>query len=505
VLANTTERNRARSLLIVRGTMLALSSVMPRIKRTDPHRPGAIVPAQYEHRICYSLPTSEGGWPMPAIRVDCARPIPTYGEKGQILGYHTPTCPDSGRCCVASAHRAAAAAGRAVFGSAGRCGVCGAIFVYGALFLHTPTGQLVHMGHDCASKYECMFDKSAWELENGRMRQAAATAISRSKNERERAAFLDKHPGLDEALALGDESSGDRDRRILGDLAARLRAGRTLSEKQVVFAGTLAQRVRRPAPERPEEERAEAPVGKGISFEGEIISVKAHESYFGGRDVLQLKATIRVTLPGGAHWIAWGTLPASLVVDAGRDPRPLGEKYRGRRVRIKATLERPAPRDAEGCETEEEAQRVRVRNAERHFVIMKRPRGEYVDVPPPAHPPLVPDPEPELSEVLGYETEPDTLARRAMAIASKGELVAVAYSGLTEGWRIVALAGEYADAATEAIAPVQVGDLAETMSRLIRSMAGAAARHYATPSEVVGPVAPQGADAGQGLSSQAGL
>lgn len=118
-------------------------------KRTDVHRPGALVPANYEHWNTYSLPASDMGVPIPPIGIDCAHPIPRY-EGRNVVGYDVRTCPDTGRCCVVSTHRHALREGRAIFGGVGKCGVCGANYKYGSMFRHEPTGEVVHMGHECA-------------------------------------------------------------------------------------------------------------------------------------------------------------------------------------------------------------------------------------------------------------------------------------------------------------------------------------------------------------------
>jgi hypothetical protein len=165
---------------------------MAKPQRTDPHRPGAIIPANYEDWRYYSLPSMCDGYPMPAMHIDCAARIPTIDKRGTITGYVTPVCPDSGRCCVESVERHAARDGRAVFGSRGKCGVCGACFVRGTMFRHSLDGAMVHMGHDCADKYAMMFDSSQLEIERGRAEKALATQITRTKNDRERVAFLAK-------------------------------------------------------------------------------------------------------------------------------------------------------------------------------------------------------------------------------------------------------------------------------------------------------------------------
>lgn len=322
-------------------------------QRSDTHRPGAIVPAHYTHWLTYSLPTMDGGWPIPAIGVDCATPYAKRGDKGQALEMVYPKCPDTGRCCVRSAERHVRATWiegvDPVYGSTGKCGVCGAHFVYGSMFRHDPTGELVHMGHDCAQKYEAMYDLSAWELENKRERKAAAKHIKRTMNDRERQAFLDLHPGLEQDLALGNRE-GTRGAAILADLADKFTTYRSLSPKQIEFAAKLANEIRNPPPPKPEEIKVDAPTGKGIEFEGEIVSAKLHEGEWGSA----WKVTIKVTTDAGV-WLAWGTASDRLLVPlrerglAGQ----IAEQLRGMRVTVKSSLERS--------------------DKDRSFVFMRRP------------------------------------------------------------------------------------------------------------------------------------
>lgn len=346
-------------------------------KRTDPHRPGAIIPAHYEDWLYYSLPASEGGWPLPPINLDCAWPMPTFGDRGQVVGVTERKCPDTGRCCVRSAERRARAEGREIFGSGGKCGVCGACFTYGSMFRHE-SGAMVHMGHDCADKYGAMYDASAWEVENGRVRAAAAKALTRSKNAEERDGFLREHPGLEDALAV--------DHPIIRDIGGRFAQYRSISDKQVALVMKLADEVRNPRPPAPEDVKVEGPTGKA-EFRGTIVSAKVVEGDYGST----WKITVKVQAEGGC-WLAWGTAPQALLdevveeaetaekarrdayiararaaVDAGEDlpeyehsrsdrPQQVRDGLKGREVCLSATLEA---------------------GREPHFRFMKRPSVWY--------------------------------------------------------------------------------------------------------------------------------
>jgi hypothetical protein len=370
-------------------------------QRTDAHRPGIIVPADYEYQVCYSLPR---GAFIPAINVDCTMPVPSaWNEHGSPTHWITPTCPNTGRCCARSAHREAERRGDEIFGYLGKCGVCGACYSYGVVFLHKPSGALVHMGHDCADKYEAMYDLSAWELQNRRAEKASAVQVDRTRRTEAREAFLAAHAGLAEDLALG-EPSATGGRAILADMARRFTQFCSLSDKQVAFARKLAEEIRNPPPPKPEERRAVAPTGKGVEFEGDVVSAKICEGDWGAT----WKVTVKIETAEGS-WLAYGTAPRALMdgvvtcVDAQEADRRrawsaaqkdavaanpehevpsyshvdrerlIRDGLRGLRVSVRSTLERPRQVDPSTLETDAARATAERRNGETHFVFMSRP------------------------------------------------------------------------------------------------------------------------------------
>lgn len=312
---------------------------MTRNVRTDVHRPSTIIPANYVERMWYSLAHDFEGWPQPPINIDR----------------------------VIEIQREAQGKGLAMFGSLGNCGVCGAHFKHGTLFVHEPTGELVHMGYDCAAKYECLVDASAAELERDRVHRANAKEIQRKQNEAARAAFLDQHPGLATALEAGKCEASDLaiapdDYRTLGahailaDLARKFTRFCELSEKQVALALRLHAQITTPPAQRPADVKMPAPAGQGrVTFIGEIVSAKLHVSEEWGSS---WKCTVKVTDEStGAIWLAWGSVASSLMEQVGlteavcqgrsRAARDSGESWeravraelRGLTVEVTATLE----------------------------------------------------------------------------------------------------------------------------------------------------------------------
>lgn len=273
-------------------------------RRTDCHRPGAIVPSEYKLEDVYALPG---------------------GEDEEGFNYRE----------VADLTKSHKANEGHVFGSLGSCGVCGASFVRGTIWRHEPTGDLVHMGADCADKYNLAgsdpsFDAALAALDRGR-----AARITAHANDLAYAAFVAQRPGLAEALEV--------DHEILASLKDRLRYWHTLSDRQVALALKVAGEVKARA-EAPAEVHVEAPEGPQ-HVEGVVVSTKWHSSQYGET----LKMTVRVETPAGS-WLAWGTVPSSL------EGHPGGLK--GARIAFDATVQRG--------------------DREQHFAFFKRPKKARV-------------------------------------------------------------------------------------------------------------------------------
>lgn len=309
-----------------------------RSRRTDAHRPGAIVPTDYVILTSYALATECGGWPVPPIGVE------------NVIAFQNE----------------ARAAGKRIFGSLGKCGVCGASYKYGDLWRHEPTGEIVHLGHDCADKYELVADRMDFERELDGARRKSAREHAREIKAERVAGFLAAREGL--AVAL------ETDHYISRDLKAKLAQYGELSDAQVKLAFKLekdvADRAKRDA-ERALEIMVPAPQGKRITFQGTVVGAKVVKSQYGST----LKITVKVETESGS-WLAWGTCPTSVHGGAGAEGiwsdaetaawraagkdgnATTGERLRGRRVEITATL-KPG--------------------REPHFAVMDRPKGKLLD------------------------------------------------------------------------------------------------------------------------------
>jgi hypothetical protein len=282
---------------------------MKNTNRTDPHRPGAIVPADYKYVLSYALPTTSGGWPIPAQGINCQLDRRIVDAKGVIIqeGQHDA----NGRCCVLGLIHVAKATFAGI-GATGKCSVCGTCYSYGDVWYHTPSAEYIHIGHTCSDKYEMLADRSRFELERGRREAAAAREVSKVRNQEERQDFLTANPGLEEDLKVGHH--------IVQDIARKFQEYRSLSPAQVALVRKIANEVRNPPPA---EAHVPAPKGR-VTVRGKVVSTKTYDGHFG----TTLKMTVKVTTPGGV-WLCWGTVPDALLGD-----RPVN----GATVEFTATL-----------------------------------------------------------------------------------------------------------------------------------------------------------------------
>lgn len=263
--------------------------------RTDPHRPGAIIPAEYEHVLWYAGATTEAGWPVPSQGINCELDRRVVDADGKILrnGEHDA----DGRCCVVGLRKSGAKF--AATGGTGSCSVCSTWFVYGEIWKHTPTGEHINVGHVCAEKYGLLRDRSEIELLRERRAAAKASHLQAEATKAKKAVFFAANPGLEAALALKGDTKAHG---ILADLSSKLSRWE-LSPKQIALAFKLANEIKNPPPA---EKHVPAPEGRTV-VEGLVISAKTYTSDFGDN----FKATVKVETPEGS-WLAWVTIPASV-------------------------------------------------------------------------------------------------------------------------------------------------------------------------------------------------
>ena len=283
--------------------------------RIDVHRPGAIEPHDYRDLMWYDC----GGMNEPSIGVNCMKPIFDWFALKAIPGReaHSP----DGMCCVLGlqdAGRKFAKTGRDH--GAGKCTICGTYFRYGMVWEHIPTGDLVHLGHDCADKYSLVasaVSRKGWAKYKKEMENARAEAAKEMKRATIRNKFIEAHE-------LKDAFTHRDDHPILKDMMTRLHRWGSLSDKQIAFAKKLAEEIKNPPPPKPEEIKVTAPEGR-TTFTGTIVSCKWYDSQYGGSS----KITVKIEEEDGI-WLAWGTLPSK--VDGNCD------EQRGRTITLTGTL-----------------------------------------------------------------------------------------------------------------------------------------------------------------------
>lgn len=267
---------------------LVLSSWhMTKTLRTDPHRPGSIIPADYTFELSFWYGTAE-----------CPE---GYGlEDLACLVDQYPRFRDVDH----------------------KCDVCGARYSYGGAFVHRPTGQTILVGCDCAAKYSMLIDFAAFDAVKEQGKRATAAALTRRRNQQRREIFLGSNPGLREALACGH--------RITNDLADKLMQYHSLSSAQIALAFKLHSETF--APVRATEVNIPAPVGR-TSIRGTIVSIKEHRTDFGDT----WKMTVKVVTDAGT-WLCWSTVP-SMILEANRAAGRDAYGLKGCEVEFTATLQ----------------------------------------------------------------------------------------------------------------------------------------------------------------------
>lgn len=255
------------------------------------HGKGSIVPADYELLISYYL----GSENLPGFQVAC--------KDGNHHG---------DRCCVAKLRTVFETGG----GDLGICCACGARYAEGDVWLHVPTNEIVHIGHECAAKYSLLADRTAYEMQMRSMRLARKAQLSAERNRLKREKFLADHPGLAEALAADTATSRS--------LQASFMRWQVLSAAQVALAFRLHEEASRPKPEPVEEKYVPAPLGR-VTFEGVVVSKKQVDSNWG----MVTKIVVKVSAADGI-WLCYltatkrvdrgETVTVTATLEAGRDP-----------------------------------------------------------------------------------------------------------------------------------------------------------------------------------------
>lgn len=243
-------------------------------KRTDTHRPSAIIPAEYEF-VCYGYMGRDiGALDIEAVSAQRKIRDEHFKRTGGTFSHHE---------------------------HGGNCHICGAACKYDAIFYHKPTNSYIRTGLECADKVDASIDGALFRkvvkqgLEARAGKKKAALALE--------ARGLDKK--VEAVLSTPPESKKDEE-YLVQDLHGRLVKYGVLSDKQWAFMGSLLTRIEKRqewALKREAEKAAAKPVPKvetRMEVRGEIVSIK--QGMFGEQMLIKT--------PDG--WMAFGAVPADL-------------------------------------------------------------------------------------------------------------------------------------------------------------------------------------------------
>lgn len=310
------------------------------IKRTDVHRPSAIIPSEYSF-VAYEYIPGAGAGDLGACSF--------LQRQREIIKAHMQR---TGGTYSSHVH-------------GGNCMICGAWAIYTVLFYHQPTNTYIRTGMDCAAKMDLDTDGRGEQF-----RRAVHEAREAQAGKRKAQALLSDHgmarawdvysnPPVPPAVPL--DSHGDSvyatewnqaqrdahdaayrdwfkahyEERTIGDIVGKLVKYGSISEKQYDFIGTLLARIDTRAQreaERAAVKAAEAEHtpdvpndGKRIEVAGEVLSTRVDYTNFGSVTKMLVKTD--------AGYKLWGTAPSALL---GNEP------LKGKRIAFKAAVERSA-------------------------------------------------------------------------------------------------------------------------------------------------------------------
>lgn len=301
--------------------------------RTDAHRPSAIIPEDYFFIAAFG-------------KGDCLMGATENARQRSILQEHMKR---TGGDYSKHEH-------------GGSCHVCGASFIYSAVFYHQPSNTYIRTGFDCAEKMEV----SESEYNLFRKVRTEAQALQRAKAGKLKARALLDEQGLlskvetlfengdvggvmsdalwawcDKAIEKYDDAGDNYLKQVAirfednmctaADIVRKLVRYGDLSEKQWKFLDSLVQRCSFEAVQKHidnimakrEEERANAspaPTGR-VEVVGEIVSTKWKESQFGCVRKMLVKAD--------DGYKVWASVPSTIDGD---------DLEKGTKVQFTATL-----------------------------------------------------------------------------------------------------------------------------------------------------------------------
>ena len=185
-----------------------------------------------------------------------------------------------------------------------QCGHCGHFIRYAAIMAHAPSMDYIVVGQDClGNRFEAL---TASEFQ--RLRKDAALNRQRSKLADQRSAFIEANPVIG-GIPAHLEEFGYND--FLADINRKFQKYANLSEKQVAAVQKSMERDVEWAAKRAQD-AAEAALALDVpegrqAIKGEVVSIKWHDSEYGG--------TLKMVVKAEQGWKVWGSVPEAIAVE----------------------------------------------------------------------------------------------------------------------------------------------------------------------------------------------
>jgi hypothetical protein len=277
------------------------------VKRTDTHRPSAIVPDEYTY-----------------VGQECIK----------IYGFGDCAAQIEMRARIA-AHMKQTGGQYASHVHGGNCMVCGSVnAIYTVLFHHVSTNTYVRMGQDCAIKCDMGGD-----FRNSAFRAAVDDARKHHAGKAKAQAILgDNGVGSAWDVYSKQESSQDwpYEERTIKDIVGKLVQYGSVSDNSMRFLKNLVDRIEHRAEIQAARDRqrlqeamtaADCPSGR-IDVEGVILSMREDESDYG--------VVTKCLVKTDAGYKVWGTLPVLYRMEGTRAYSQ--DAAKGDRISFRATV-----------------------------------------------------------------------------------------------------------------------------------------------------------------------
>lgn len=237
--------------------------------RTDVHRPADVDPANYVYLGAYYQGDSE--YVLRAYAQENARTAAAVAAHGVFRGNHD---------------------------AKNTCDHCGVHYAHGVAFLHTPTDEVVNVGHQCAGKTFGLPDRAAVVRRNAE--RAAQTLAARAELKAARDEWQAEHAEV--AAHLEAHAEGNAFYQSL--LHALNRYGKLTERQTAAVERNIASDLERAAAEAARPAPVPVVTGDAVVITGTIRTIKWQQSQWGG--------ALKCRVVDDRGFAVWGTLPAAV-------------------------------------------------------------------------------------------------------------------------------------------------------------------------------------------------